>query len=154
MRIRARWLAVGIVSVALVTPGPRVAHAEGDRTETLRRAVSNALLGPLDVALSPVVTVQALYQNATAANYPPGATAALELIGGGGWFFPLTATSGVFRIWSGLAEIPVGLTLLVSKSFTSWEPAPFFEVRGKPALVNYPSAVIPITFGINYLAAS
>jgi len=120
----------------------------------LRRAVSNVLLGPLDVALSPAVTAQALYANAKAANYSAPATVALELLGGAGWFFPITAATGVFRLWSGFAEMPVGLTLLVSKSFTDWEPPPFFEVRGKPAMVSCPSAVIPIEFGVNYLAAS
>ena len=57
MQIRARWHAVGILLVALAAP--RVAHAAGGRTDTLRRAVANVLLGPLDVALSPVVTAQA-----------------------------------------------------------------------------------------------
>jgi len=131
-----------------------MAHAAGDRTDTLRRAVANVLLAPLDVALSPVVTVQALYGNAKAANYSPPATVALELLGGGGWFFPLTAATGVFRLWSGFAEMPLGLALLVSKSFTDWQPAPFFEVHGKPAMVSFPSGVIPIEFGVNYLAAS
>ena len=154
MRIRARWHAVGILLLALAAPAPRVAHAAGGRTDTLRRAVANVLLGPLDVALSPVVTVQALYADAKAANYSPPATVVLELLGGAGWFFPVTAAAGVFRMWSGFAEVPVGLTLLVSKSFTSWEPAPFFEMRGKAAMVSYPSAVIPIEFGVNYLAAS
>ena len=93
MRIRARWHAVGILLVALAAP--RVAHAGGGRTDTLRRAVANVLLAPLDVALSPVVTVQALYDNAKAANY---------------------------------SEMPVGLTLLVSKSFTDWQPAPFDSI--------------------------
>ena len=152
MQIRARWHAVGILLVALAAP--RVAHAGGERTDTLRRAVANVLLGPLDVALSPAVTVQALYANAKAANYSAPATVALELLGGAGWFFPVTAATGVFRVWSGFAEMPVGLTLLVSKSFTDWQPAPFFEVRGKPAMVSCPSAVIPIEFGVNYLAAS
>jgi len=96
MQIRARWHAVGILLVALAAPP--VAHAAGGRTDTLRRAVANVLLGPLDVALSPVVTIQALYANAKAANYSPPATVALELLGGGGWFFPLTAATGVFRM--------------------------------------------------------
>src|SRR5206468_12625760 len=154
MRVRARWYVVGLLMVAVAAREPRPAYAEGDRTATLRRAVSNVLLGPLDVALSPVVTVQALDANARAAGYPWPATVALELLGGGGWFFPLTAVTGVFRMWSGFAELPVGLTLLVSKSFTSWEPPPFFETRGKPAMVSYPSAVIPIEFGVNYLATT
>src|SRR5436309_274458 len=150
MRIRARWHAVGILLLALAAPEPRVAHAAGARTDTLRRAVANVLLAPLDVALSPVVTVHALYGNAKAANYSPPATVALELLGGGGWFFPLTAVTGVFRMWSGFAEMPVGLALLVSKSFTNWEPGAFFEVREEPALVSWPNLVMPVKFGVNY----
>ena len=152
MRIRVRWRAVGMLLIALAAP--RMAHAGGARTDTLRRAVSNVLLGPFDVALSPAVTAQALYANAKAANYSLPATVALELLGGAGWFFPVTAATGVFRLWSGFAEMPVGLTLLVSKSFTDWQPPPFFDVHGKPAMVSYPSAVIPLEFGVNYLAAS
>jgi len=131
-----------------------MAHAGGGRTDTLRRAVSNVLLGPFDVALSPAVTAQALYANAKAANYSAPATVALELLGGAGWFFPVTAATGVFRMWSGFAEMPVGLTLLVSKSFTDWQPPPFFDVHGKPAMVSYPRAVIPLEFGVNYLAGA
>ena len=150
MRVRARWYVVGLLMVAVAAREPRPAYAEGDRTATLRRAVSNVLLGPLDVALSPIVTVQALDANARAAGYPWPATAALELLGGGGWFFPLTAVTGVFRMWSGFAEIPVGLALLVSKSFTNWEPGAFFEVREEPALVSWPNLVMPVKFGVNY----
>jgi len=130
-----------------------MACAADDRTETLRRAVGNVLQGPLDVALSPVVTAQTLYANAKAENYSLPATATLELLGGAGWFFPVTAATGVFRIWSGFAEIPVGLALLVSKSFTKWEPPALFDVADKPAMVSYPHAVIPIAFGLNYLAS-
>jgi len=154
MRNRARWYAVGILFVAVAAADPRVTFAAGDRTNTLRRAVANTLLGPLDVALSPAVTVLALFRTARAANYPPAATGALELIGGAGWFFPVTAATGVFRTWTGIAEIPVGLTLLVSKSFTNWEPAAFFEVNDKAAMVSYPNAPIPIVFGVNYLAST
>ena len=152
MRIRARWYAVGTLLVAIAAADPRVAYAAGDRTVTLRRAVSNALLGPFDVVLSPAVTVQALAENASNEHYSPAATAALELIGGAGWFFPVNVAAGCFRIWSGLFEIPVGLTLLVTKSFTNWEPPPFFEVNDKPALVKYPDTALPIVLGVNYLA--
>ena len=147
MRVRARWCVVGLLMVVVAA---RPAYAEGDRTATLRRAVSNVLLGPLDVALSPVVTVQALEANARAAGNSWPATAALELLGGVGWFLPVTAAAGVFRLWSGLAEMPVGLALLVSKSFTPWEPSAFFEIREETALVSCPNPVIPVKFGVNY----
>jgi len=152
MRRRARRLAVAILLLAITVLPVRPARAEGGRTDTLRRAVGNVLLGPLDVALSPVVTAQGLHENASAAGYSVPAIVALELIGGAGWFLPVTAGTGIFRILSGFAEIPVGLTLLVSKSFTNWQPDAFFEVAGKPALVSVPHAPIPVAFGINYLA--
>ena len=153
MRIRARWYAIGILLLATAASEPRGAYAAGDRTNTLRRAVANVLLGPFDVALSPVVTVQTLRANARAANYSPAATVALGLVGGTAWFLPVSAAPGAFRIWGGFAEIPIGLALLVSKSFTNWEPEPFFEVSDKAALVSYPNAPIPIVFGVNYLAS-
>jgi len=152
MRRRARPLAVGFLLLAIAVLAAGTARADGDRTTTLRRAVGNVLLGPFDVALSPVVTAQGLWENGRAAGYSVPGTAVLELIGGVGWFLPVTAGTGIFRIMSGFGEIPVGLALLVSKSFTKWEPDPFFEVAGKPALVSVPSAPIPIAFGINYLA--
>jgi hypothetical protein len=151
MRRRARWHAVGILAIAIVTLATGPARAAG-RTDTLRRGVANVLLGPFDVALSPVVTAKGLYENASAAGYSLPEIAVLELIGGPGWFLPVTAGTGIFRIMSGFGEIPVGLVLLVSKSFTSWEPDPFFETAGKPALVSVPNAPIPIAFGVNYLA--
>jgi hypothetical protein len=151
MGMRARCVAVASLLVALAVMAPRMARAADDRTTTLRRAVGNVLQGPLDVALSPVVTGQALYGSSQAENYSVPATATLGLIGGAGWFCPLTAATGVFRMWSGFAEIPVGLVLLVSKSFTKWEPPPFFDVGDKPAMVSHPDAVIPIAFGVNYL---
>jgi len=151
MRVRPRWYVVGVLLIVVVARAPRLAHAEGDRTETLRRAVSNVLLGPLDVALSPVVTAQALSTSAEAAGYSWLGTGALELIAGPGWYFPVTATAGVFRVWSGLAEMPVGLALLVTKSVTNWQPPAFFDVHEEPAMVSQPDAVIPIKFGVNYL---
>jgi len=152
MRRRGRSLVVGFLLLAIGALAAGTARAAGDRTTTLRRAVGNVLLGPFDVALSPVVTARELYEDSRAAGYSVPATAALELIGGVGWYLPVTAATGIFRIMSGFGEMPVGLALLVSKSFTKWEPDPFFETAGKPALVSVPSAPIPIAFGINYLA--
>lgn len=151
MRTRARSYAVGLLAIAIVALATGPARAAG-RTDTLRRGIANVLLGPFDVALSPVVTAKGLYENSSAAGYSVPATLVLELIGGPGWFLPVTAGTGIFRIMSGFGEIPVGLVLLVSKSFTSWEPDPFFDTTGKPALVSFPNAPIPIAFGVDYLA--
>jgi hypothetical protein len=151
MRTRAGWHAVGLLAIAIIALATGPACAAG-RADTLRRGVANVLLGPFDVALSPIVTARGLYENASAAGYSLPETVVLELIGGPGWFLPVTAGTGIFRIMSGFGEIPLGVVLLVSKSFTKWEPDPFFETAGKPALVSVPNAPIPIAFGVNYLA--
>src|SRR5436190_9871432 len=117
IRRRVRPLAVGFLLLAIAVLVAGTARAAGDRTTTLRRAVGNVLLGPFDVALSPVVTAQGVYESSRAAGYSVPTTAVLELIGGAGWYLPVTAGTGIFRIMSGFGEIPVGLALLVSKSF-------------------------------------
>ena len=153
MQTKMRWHGVVILLVAVVASPPRTVLA-ANRADTLRRAVGNVLLGPIDVALSPAVTAKAMYDNGQAANYSPAAIGALGVIGGAGWYFPITAAAGILRIWSGFIEMPIGLVLLVSKSFTKWEPGPIFEVTDKPAMVSYPNAPIPIVFGVNYPAGT
>jgi len=147
---RARSYVVGCLLLA-VAVWPSAACADGERTATLQRAVSNTIMGPLDVALSPVVTAQTLYAKGKAENYSWPSIIALELVCGPGAFFPANAAAGFFRTWVGVMEIPVGLGLLVSKSFTNWEPPAFFELRDEPAMVNLANPVIPITFGVQYL---
>ena len=91
MRRRVRPLAVGFLLLAIAVLVAGTARAAGDRTTTLRRAVGNVLLGPFDVALSPVVTAQGVYESSRAAGYSVPTTAVLELIGGAGWYLPVTA---------------------------------------------------------------
>ena len=144
---------MGLLFLVVTVCAPRPTSAQGDRTATLRRAVSNAVFGPLDVALSPVVTAQTLYERGRMEKYSWPGIAALELIGGPGFFFPSNAAAGAFRTWAGLFEIPVGLGLLVSKSFTDWEPPALFDLHEEPALVDHPNDVIPVKFGVEYLGS-
>jgi hypothetical protein len=131
--------------------GPPVARAQSGRAAILQRAVSNTLMGPLDVALSPVVTVQTLYARSRADDYSWPGTVAMTLLGGPGFFFPTNAAAGCFRIWAGLFELPLGVGMLVARSFTDWEPPEIFEISEAPALVDHPNAVLPIKFGVQYL---
>jgi hypothetical protein len=145
-----RSYVAGFLLIAVAMSGPRAASADG-RTATLQRAVSNTLMGPLDVALSPVVTAQTLYARCRADDYSWPATVAMTLLGGPGFFFPSNAAAGCFRIWAGLFELPLGVGMLVARSFTEWEPPELFEISEAPALVDHPNAILPIKFGVQYL---
>lgn len=151
MRAHARWWVIGFLLLAVVAIAPRAARAQDDRTETLRRATSNMLMGPLDVVLSPAVTVRALYDGSKASNESVPAMLATELFGGAGFYFPVTAAAGFFRTWSGVIEMPIGLVLLGTKSFTKWQPPALFTVGDEPAMVNHPDSAIPVKFGVQYL---
>jgi len=144
------YVAVGFLLLAVAVWEPRAAGADG-RAATLQRAVSNTLMGPLDVALSPVVTAKTVYERSRADDYSWPGTVAMTLLGGAGFFFPTNAAAGCFRIWAGLFELPLGVGMLVARSFTDWEPPEFFEVSEAPALVDQPNAILPIKFGVQYL---
>jgi hypothetical protein len=141
---------VGILLLTVAVCEPRAAGADG-RAATLQRAVANTLMGPLDVALSPVVTAQTVYARSRAENYSWPGIVAMTLIGGPGFFFPTNAAAGAFRTWAGLFELPLGFGMLVARSFTDWEPPEIFELSEESALVDQPNAVLPIKFGVQYL---
>ncbi len=73
MRVRVRKLLAIVLLGTAVAWAPEPAHAAG---ETLRRALGNALQGPLDMALTPAVAVHTVVANAQAGGYEPPAAAA------------------------------------------------------------------------------
>jgi len=146
-------LLVASVVTVLVTLGPETIRAESEgRAATLQRAAGNVLGGPFDVALTPVVAARALWANGKAAGYDAAGMISLGIIGSA-WMLPLNGVTGLFRIWSGLIELPIGLGLLASKSFTDWQPPALFDVEHDPAIVDYPNRVVPIKFGVSHLAS-
>jgi len=147
--IRRCCLLLLVLTVVVAPLHARPALA--DRTSTLRRASENIVQGPLDMVLSPVVAGDTLVRNIDAADYNIGATSIVAFVGYPALLF-VTAWAAGFRMWSGLLEFPVGLGLLVSKSFSDWEPAPFFETEREPALVDAPNDIFGFKFGVYYVA--
>jgi hypothetical protein len=140
-----------IAGVAILASTLQAGPALANRADTLRRAGENIVQGPLDLLLTPAVAGHTLGRNIRVAQYNiPGAVVAG--IVGYPWLFWTTGFAAGFRLWSGLLEFPVGLGLLVSKSFTDWEPAPFFDVARDPAMVDYPNDVFNWKFGTYYIA--
>lgn len=146
MRTRSGWLALTL-PLMLAAAGPQVAHA---RAETLKRSVENITQGPLDMALAPGTAGYTAYRSITAPEASTGERMALSIFGGP-WAAIVNATGGVFRLWSGLLELPVGLALLVTKSFTDAEPGAFFDTKADRALVDHPTDVYDVKFGVFYL---
>src|SRR5262245_47520538 len=144
-RVRSGVLVVvGLVAVV----GPVPAGAD-DRAATLQRAAGNIVGGAGDVVLTPVVSSRTLWDQGKAAGYKAPAMASLGLFGTA-WMAPLNLATGLFRAWSGMIEVPIGLVELVTKSFTSWQPPPLFDVERDQAMVNYDNPVVPVKTGVYY----
>jgi hypothetical protein len=148
MRVRGKWFVAVTLLGVLAGSTPVLAD---DHVETLRRAVANALQGPIDTALSPAIAVHTVVANAQAGNYEPPAAAALALFGVP-WLILMDGILGIVRTWSGGLEMPLGLAVLAASPFTDWRPAPIFPIESTPALVEAPNAVLPIKFGVYYIA--
>src|SRR5262245_48232829 len=143
-------IAAGLVAVVLAL-APTMARAQTTtRAATLQRSLTNITQGPVDIMLTPATTVRTLWVNGKAAGYNVPENAALELFGSM-WMIPLNAAAGLFRIGAGVLEFPIGLGLLVSKSFTDKEPPSLYEIERTPALIEYKDDVWPAKLGPYYV---
>ena len=154
MRKPCTWVRSGLPVLAGLVAlmlGPATARAESaGRAATLQHAISSIVGGAGDVVLTPVVTARTLWGQGKAAGYEAPAMASLGLFGTA-WLAPLNLSAGLFRTWGGLIELPIGLGVLATKSFTDWQPPPLFDVERNPALVDYANPVVPLKFGVSYL---
>jgi len=149
IRVGLRATAAAALVAVVLALAPAVARADG-RAATLQRSVENMMYGPLDMGLSPFVSTRTLYKNGKAAGYGWPAIGALEVFGNI-WMIPLNITAGLFRVSAGVAEFPIGLGLLVSKSFTDKEPPVLFDIQRTPALIEYDDPVWPTKLGPYYV---
>lgn len=146
MRARVGWLvAAGVIAVVAL----RAADA-GASVESIKRSFENMTQGPLDLVLTPVVAGQTAYQNLEAEGATTGQMIRLGPIAFGGLLI-MDWAGGFFRTLSGFAELPVGLGALAASPFTDWEPPPFFDADKPPALVDHPTPVYHIKFGVAHV---
>jgi len=141
------------LTAALLAPSTTVLGADAqpedfsERATTLKRAGGNVVQGPMDMILTPQTVVRSVAYTAETREYTPLQTA---------FYAPLAATwiggynlvASGYRLFAGLLEVPVGVMLLGTKSFTNWEPEPFFDTGNNPAIYDDGGAW---RFGVQYI---
>lgn len=116
-------------------------------TETLKRAVSNLMLGPADVALAPITGTRILYQNIQDVEDSLGVRVAY-VIPGIFWNSAIQMGGGALRMISGAIELVPGLVMLPFDS----DMDPLFTMPDKnDALIWEEAAGMELKIGVNYL---
>jgi hypothetical protein len=140
-------LAAGALALAMLVVAPSPAHATG---ETLKRATSNILMAPFDIALSPIVAAKTIVTNMREIDDTVPVRVAYALPG----YVFLTgvqAGAGTIRAISGVLEFLPGLGLL----FFDNDLDPLYDpVERGDALVDYDTRFLNLKFGIDYTGAS
>jgi hypothetical protein len=145
VRLASRFAAAGLALVLVAAPGS--AQATG---ETLKRATSNILMAPLDIAMSPVVAGKTIVTNMREIDdtMPVRVFYAVP-----GYIFltGVQAGAGTIRAISGVLEFLPGLGLL----FFDTDLDPLYDpVERGEALVDYDTRFLNMKFGIDYTGAS
>ncbi|NNL67595.1 MAG: hypothetical protein HKP30_15200 [Myxococcales bacterium] len=141
--IRTMVLALALVLVA-GTPG--TAQATG---ETLKRATSNLLMAPFDMALSPIVAGKTIVTNMREVEDSTAVRVAYAVPG----YIFLTGVqlgAATIRAISGVLEFVPGVGLL----FFDTDLDPLYDpVETSDALVDYDTRFLNVKFGIDYTGA-
>ncbi len=143
---RPRSCATRLVGLFAVLAVLFVALPAQASSETMRRAISNIVWAPFDLALSPISVATGLISNLQDVDDSPGVRA----------FYPLPAFAfalgvnvgaSVIRLVTGLLEFGPAIPLLFFE--TDLDPL-FNPIQDAAALVEYENDVFPVRFGINY----
>jgi hypothetical protein len=161
VRIRVRAVAALLGALGLLVALPGSASAS---PATIQRAVSNLLLGPLDIVLSPVVALRTEVENLRNVDDTRGVRIAYA-VPGYFWLTGVQLGAGGLRIGTGFIELVPGVALWF---FPNTDMEPLFDPvdRGEaivdfqnplyesPAWVSYVPVTMPVTlnlkFGVNY----
>ncbi|MGH0029052.1 MAG: hypothetical protein ACQGVC_04635 [Myxococcota bacterium] len=114
--------------------------------ETLKRSLGNIIFGPVDVALSPVVATNTIYNNLRDVDDTLGVRVAYVPMGVA-WNTMVQGMAGVTRCISGLIEFVPGLLVLPLDADLDPIFAP--PERGN-ALMDYETPVIRLKLGVDY----
>jgi hypothetical protein len=151
--------ALALLALVAILPG-----AAGASPATIQRSVSNILLGPIDIVLSPVVALVTEIDNLQNIDDTPGVRVAYA-VPGYFWLTGVQLGAGALRIGTGFIELVPGLALWF---FPNTDLDPLYDPvdRGNaivdfqnplyesPAWVSYVPLTMPVTlnlkFGVNY----
>jgi hypothetical protein len=137
-----------VVSGAALLMVLSVASPAAASPETLKRAVSNILFGPTDVALGPIVGARSVYHNIQDIDDTPGVRIAF-IIPGVAWNGAMCMAGGVLRTLTGVLEFIPGLILL---PFEADMDALFAPPGRADALIDEETDFLDIKIGIDYVS--
>ena len=144
MKFCARPLiALAIASTLVVALASPAAATEA----TFKRALTNLLFGPLDIALSPIVGPRSVYQNLQDIDDSTGVRI-VYAVPGAVWNTAFNIGGGMLRTFTGALEAIPGVLLLPFE--TDMDPI-FAPPERAPALIDEESDFGPIKIGINYM---
>lgn len=140
---RARCLGLLAAGVLLLAAWTSPASAS---PETLKRSVSNLLMGPLDAVFTPVVAANSVYRNLQNVDDTMAVRIAY-VIPGYAWNMGVQIGAATVRVLAGAIEFLPGLGLL----FFDADLDPLFSPVDKAqALVDYDTPPLNFKFGITY----
>ena len=116
--------------------------------ETLKRSIGNLLFGPVDIALTPIVSARDVVNNLQNVDDTMGVRVAYALPGYV-WNMGVQVGASTVRVIAGAIELLPGLGLF----FFEADLDPLFPpVERAPALVDYDTPPLHFKFGISYTA--
>ena len=135
-----------VIVAALALLSASVAPAAAS-TETIRRAVSNLLFGPMDFALSPITGTRSVYNNMHDIDDTMGVRIFFA-VPGVAWNIAFVAGGGIVRMFTGLLEIVPGVILIPFEA----DMDPLFAPAEKAdALIDEEYDLLPVKIGISYV---
>jgi len=143
LSLRARYLGLVAVGVVLLAG---LAGSASASPETLKRSVSNILMAPLDVAFTPIVAGQSVYNNIQNVDDTMAVRIAY-VIPGYVWNMGVQIGAATVRVLAGVIEFVPGIGLF----FFDADLDPLFSPVDKAAaLVDYDTPPLNFKFGITY----
>ncbi len=131
---RSAVLVVGVLLLGLA-PGPAAATPD-----TLRRGLGNIMMGPFDMALSPIQGIYTVARNLKEIDDSPGVRLAFA-IPGWGWLTMVNFGGGMIRTLTGTLEIIPGVILFASEA----DMDPLFDpVEDAGALFEWDNPLIDV----------
>jgi hypothetical protein len=143
LSLRARCLGL-LVTGAVILAG--LAGPASASPETLKRSMSNLLMGPLDLAFTPYVAGKSVYTNMQNVDDTMGVRVAY-CVPGYIWNVFVQLGGGTVRVLAGALEFLPGLGLV----FFDADMDPLFSpVDHSAALVDYDTPPLNFKFGVTY----
>lgn len=116
-------------------------------SETIKRSVTNLLLGPVDFALGPITGARITYRNLHDIDDTTGVRVAYALPGVA-WNASMQMAGGVLRVFTGVVEFVPGLILIPFEA--DMDPL-FSMVERQDALIDVEYDWITLKAGVDYL---